>query len=114
MRVEEEREPRSELVDVEPRFDRGLDVSHAVAQRERDFLHGGRSGLAHVVTGNGNRVPLGQVVVGPGKHVGDDAHGLLRRINIGSARDVFLEHIVLHGAGKFADVGALPPRDRYV
>ena len=114
VRVEEERQPRRELVDVESGVDGRLHIGHAVAQREGDFLHGGRSGLAHVIAGDRNRVPLGNVLVGPGKHVGDDAHGLLRRIDVGAARDVFLEHIVLHGAGELADVGALPPRDRDV
>ena len=110
VRIEEERQPRSELVDVEAGLDRRFDIGHAVAERECDFLHGGRSGFAHVVAGDRNRVPLGHVLVGPGKHVGDDAHGLLRRINISPARDVLLQHVVLHGAGKLADVAALPPR----
>ena len=76
VRVEEEGEARREFVDVEPGVDGGLHVGHAVGEGEGDFLHGGRSGLAHVVAGDGNGVPLGDFVGGPGKHVGDDAHGL--------------------------------------
>ncbi len=52
VRVEEEGQARRELVDIQASFDRGLDVSHAVTESERDFLHGGRSGLAHVVAGD--------------------------------------------------------------
>ena len=43
---------------------------------------------------------------GPGKHVGDDAHGLLRRVDVGAAGDVLLEDVVLDGAGELAHVGA--------
>ena len=111
VRVEEERKPRSELVHIKPSVERGLHVGDAVAQRERHFLHRGRAGLAHVISGNGNRVPVGHVLVGPGKHVGDDAHGLRNRINVGAARDVFFEDVVLHGTGEMADVGTLAAGD---
>ena len=36
------------------------------------------------------------------------------RIDIGSARDVFLQHVVLHRARKLADVGALTARHRHI
>ncbi len=111
MRVEEEGQPGRELIDVEARMDRGFHVGHAIAQCERHLLHRGGSGLAHVIPGDGNRVPVGHILFGPGKHVGDHAHSLVRRVNVSSASDVFLEHIVLHRTRKFADVCTLPARD---
>jgi hypothetical protein len=52
-----------------------------------------------MVTGDGDGIPFGHVFVGVGEDVGDDTHRLRRRINVGTARDVFLQHIVLHRAG---------------
>ena len=60
--VEEEGEPRREAVDVEPGVDGGLDVGDAVGEGEGDLLRGGRAGLAHVVAGDGDGVPLGDVL----------------------------------------------------
>ena len=42
----------------------------------------------------------------PGKQVGDDAHGLLRRIDVCTPGDVFLEHVVLHRSGKLSNIHA--------
>ena len=47
--VEEEREPRREVVDVEAARDRRLDVLDAVGQREGQLLRRRRAGLADVV-----------------------------------------------------------------
>ena len=54
VRVEKERQARSEVVHVESRFDGGLYVSHAITQRECNFLHSGGAGLPHVVARDGN------------------------------------------------------------
>ncbi len=112
MRVEEEGNARGKFVDVESGIHRGLHVGHAVAQGEGDFLHRGRSGFSHVVAGDGDGVPVGNVFVGPGEQVGDDAHGLVRGIDISAARDVLLQNVVLDRTGEFANVGALAPGDR--
>ena len=50
---------------------------------------------------------LGSSVAAPGENVGDDAHGRADGIDVGAAGDVFLEDVVLHGAGEFCEVGAL-------
>ena len=52
MRVEEERNPGGELVDVKTRVNRRLYLGDAIAQSEGDFLHGGGSRLAHVISGD--------------------------------------------------------------
>ena len=43
----------------------------------------------------------------PGENVGDDAHGGAQRIDVSAARDIFLEDVVLHGAGEALEVRAL-------
>ncbi len=48
------------------------------------------------------------------KQVGDDAHRLVRRVNIGAARDVLLQHVVLHRARELASIDSLPPRNSNV
>ena len=102
---------RGKLVDVESGVDGALHISDAIGQGECDLLNRGRSGFAHVIAGDGNRVPLGDVLIRPGKQVGNDAHGLRRREDVRAAGDVFLEHVVLHRAGELADVGALAAGD---
>src|SRR5512142_414882 len=109
MAIEEEGYARGEGVDVEPGVDRRLDIGDAVGEGEGDFLDGGRACLAHVVPGNGDRVPVGHLAGGEGEDVGDDAHRLLRRVNVGAARDVLLEDVVLHRAAQLANVSAGAP-----
>ena len=57
VRVEEERHPRHEVVDVEAGVDAPLHVLDAVAQREGQFLERRRPGLADVVAAHRDRVP---------------------------------------------------------
>ena len=57
VRVEEEREPRREVVDVHPPLAAGLDVGEPVGQRERQLLGRGRPRLADVVPRDRDRVP---------------------------------------------------------
>ena len=54
---EEERQPRREVVDVHAGGDGGADVLDAVGEREGDLLRGRRTGLGHVVAGDGDGVP---------------------------------------------------------
>src|SRR5580692_10966957 len=101
--VEEKGELRGKFVDGEAGVERGLDVGDAVGQCEGDFLDGRRSGFANVVAGDGDGVPLGEIVAAPRENVGDDAHGRTNRINVRAAGDIFLEDVVLDGAGNFGD-----------
>ena len=114
VRVEKEAEARRESIHVETRVNGGLHVGHSIREREGDLLRGGRSGFAHVVAGDGNRVPLGHVVRGPRERVGHKAHAVADGIDVCAARNVFLENVVLHGAGKLARVRSCTPRRRDV
>ena len=99
--VEEERQARSEFINIHADLDGGVNVGDAVGQGEGDFLHGAGTGFTDMVAGDGDGVPLGHVVFTVGKDVGDDAHGLFGRIDVGAARHVLFEDIVLDRAGDF-------------
>src|SRR5206468_761202 len=105
--IEEKRKLRGEFVDGEASVERGLNVSDAVGKGEGDFLNGGGAGFADVIAGDGDGVPLGKMVAAPGKNVRDDAHGGAHGIDVSAAGDVFLQDIVLNGAGEFLHAGAL-------
>jgi len=79
VRVEEEGQPRREIVDVEPGADTGLDVGEAVGEGERELLHGGRSRLADMVAADADRVPPGNSIRAEGHDIGDDPHRGFRR-----------------------------------
>ena len=76
VRGEEERQPLADAIEVEARGPRGLDVGDSVGQRERDFLHRRRAGLADVVAADRDRVPARQLAVAPGQDVRRDPQGV--------------------------------------
>ncbi len=96
VRVEEEAEPRGEVVDVQAALDRLLDVGEAVLQRERQLLLGRRTRLANVVPGDRNRVPARHVLGRPFDHVADQAHRRLDREAPLLLGDVLLEDVGLN------------------
>ena len=100
VRVEEERQPLAEPVDVEPGVERRLHVGERIRERERDFLDRRRSRLADVIAADRDRVPVRQLPIAVGEDVGDDPQRRARRIDVGPARDVFLEDVVLDRAGQ--------------
>src|SRR5208282_5022820 len=96
--VEEERQPARERVELQPRFERGIDVRDPVGKGEREFLRRGRASLADVVAGDRYRVPVRNFLRRKAENVSDDPHRAARRIDVRAARDVFLQHVVLDGA----------------
>ena len=98
--VEEEGEPRGEVVDVEAALERPLDVGEAVLEREGELLLGGRAGLADVVAGDRDRVPARHVLGAPLDHVGDQAHRRLDREAPLLLGDVLLEDVGLDRAAE--------------
>ena len=98
VRVEEEREALAERVDVEPRVDRRLHVGDRVGEGERHLLHRRRARLADVIAADRDRVPLRHLALAEREDVGDDAQRRLGRIDVGAARDVLLEDVVLDRA----------------
>ena len=74
VRVEEEREPRAELVGRQARRDRRLAVGDPVRERERELLHRRRARLADVVAGDRDRVPARQPLGAVREEVGRQPH----------------------------------------
>src|SRR6266480_1504114 len=95
MRVEEEGEPRRELVDVEASLNAPLDVREPVRERERQLLGGGRAGLADVVAGDRDRMPERHLLRAELDRVRDEPHRGLGREDVLLLRDVLLENVRL-------------------
>ncbi len=95
MRVEEEREAGRKVVHVEATLDRPLDVGEAVSERERELLRCGRPGLADVVAGDRDRVPLRHLLGTPLDHVRHEPHRWLGREDVLLLRDVLLQDVRL-------------------
>src|SRR5882757_9086614 len=74
LRVEEERQARREVIDVEAARDGLLDVGEAVLERERELLLRRRARLADVVSGDRDRMPARHVSRAPLDHVAAEAH----------------------------------------
>ena len=55
---EEERQPRREVVELQPCVQRRLHIGDGVGEGERHLLHSRAAGLAHVVAAYADRVPL--------------------------------------------------------
>ena len=100
VRIEEEREPGTELVRREAGVDGGLAVGDPVRQREGQLLHGGRSGLADVVAGDRDRVPARDPLVAVREEIGRDPHRGPRREDVVPAGDVLLQDVVLGRSAK--------------
>ena len=105
---EEEAQAAGEAVDVQSPGLGRLDVGDGVGEREGEFLGGGGPGLAHVVAGDGDGVPAGHLAGAELEHVGDQAHRRRRRVDVGAARDVLLEDVVLDRAAEARPRDAAP------
>ena len=108
--VEEEAQPRREVVDVEAALDGLLDVGQAVLDRERELLGGGRAGLADVVARHADRMPARHRLRAPLDHVAAQAHRRVDREAPLLLGDVLLEDVGLDRAAQ--PVGGDPPRLR--
>ena len=112
--VEEEGQPRRELVDREAGVDRRLHVGHPVGERERDLLDGRAALLAEVVAGDRDRVPARDVLGAVGEQVRRQAHRRPGRVDEVPARDVLLEDVVLDRAAQLLRRHALLLADELV
>ena len=99
---EEEREAWRELVERQAGGEGRVGVGDRVGQGEGDLLDGRRAGLAHVVAADADRVPGRQLGSAVGERVGDQPHRGVRREDVGPARDVLLEDVVLDRAAQAA------------
>jgi hypothetical protein len=109
--VEEERDPLAEAVDVESGIERRLHVGDRVRQREGDLLDRRRSRFADVVAADRDGVPVRELALAECKNVGDDPERCARWIDVGPARDVLFQDVVLDRAGERTRRNRVPPRD---
>ena len=114
VRVEEEAEARAELVDIEPAAPRPLHVLDAVVDGECQLLQRGRAGLANVIAADGNGVEARRELGAELEGVDHQPHRRRRRIDVFLLRDVFLQDVVLDGAGNLLPVRALLLGDRQI
>jgi hypothetical protein len=114
VRVEEEREARREEIDIHAALQARLDVLHAVAQREGEFLHRGGAGLADVVAGDRHAVPARHRLTLELDGVDDELDRRLGRIDELVLGVELLEDVVLERAAEFVPVEAALPAHRQV
>ena len=95
MHVEEEREMRHEVVDVESSRDPPLHVLEPIDESERELLQRGRPGFADVVAGDRDRVPARHLTRAVAERVHDETHRRLDGNDPLALRDVLLERVVL-------------------
>ena len=107
VRVEEERQPGRELLDVQAAGQAQLDVGEAVGQRVGELLRGGRAGLADVVAGDRDRLVRRDVLGAVLHQVADQAQVRLGGEQPLLLRDVLLEDVGLQRAVEDAEVDAL-------
>ena len=107
MAVKEECDARGEIVDFQAAVEAGLDVGHAIGEREGDFLGGGAARFAHVIAADADGVPVRHFFGAERDDVRSQAKRGARRKDVSPAGDVFLENIVLHRAGDFRPRHAL-------
>ncbi len=111
---EEERQAGGEGVDVQTGGERAVHVLDAVGEGERELLRGGGPGLGHVVAGDRDRVPPRQLGGAVREGVADQAQARRGREDVGAARDVLLEDVVLDRAAQLGGVDALLLGDELV
>ena len=114
MSVEEEGNPRRELVDAESGSQRRIHISNGIRKSERDFLDRGGARLANVIAANRDRIPVRNVARAKGKRVGNQAQRRFWRKNVCATRDVLFQNIVLNRAVDFCEGHALLSGNRQV
>ena len=102
MQIPEKRQMRGEVVDVHPARDRVLHVAEPIRDREREFLHRGRTGFADVVAGNRYRMEARRLLRTELDHIRDDPQRRLGRADPFLLRDELLEHVILDRAAHLA------------
>ena len=103
----EERQARSERVDIHAGVHTCAEVFETVGEGVGKLDVAGSAGFLHVIARNRDRVELRHVLRGILEDVGDNTHRELRRVDIGVAHHKLLEDIVLNGTGHFLELGTL-------
>ena len=107
MGVEEERQLGGKILQRQSGPQGSLHVGDGIGEGEGQLLGRGAAGLAHVVTGNRDRVPGGHLGSAIGEDVRDQPHGGAGWKDVRAAGDVFLEDVVLNGAAQPGGIDTL-------
>ena len=88
---------------------RAYRVEHGdgVGQREGQLLHRRRAGLLQVIAADVHRIPLGNLAIGEADRVGGQPQRGLGREDVGPAREIFLDDVVLRRALQLGALDAL-------
>ena len=89
------------------RVPHGVQHAHGVGQGVGHLLHGGRARLLQVVAADVDRVPRRRVLAAPGDDVDGEPAAGTGRVDVGAARQVLLDDVVLRGAPQVARRDAL-------
>src|SRR5689334_8407676 len=100
MSIEEEGKAWREFIYIHTAGDAPTHILQSIAERESQFLHGSRTRLTDMISGNGNRIPLRNILRAEFHRVDDESHGWLGWENIFLLCDEFFENIVLDGAAQ--------------
>ena len=100
MDVPEERESRRELIDVEAPRDAPFDIGEPVGKREGELLRRRRAGLANVIAGDRDRIPLWGLRCSPLEAVDDEAERRLDRKAPRVLRHVLFQNVVLNSSAQ--------------
>ena len=98
--IEEEAEPRREIVHRQPPFQPVPHILEAVGQGKGQLLHGVGAGLADVVAADADGVPARHIAGGELHRVGHQPHGRMGREDVFVLGDVFFQDVVLNGAAQ--------------
>ena len=93
MGCQKKRKARGEGVHLKACFLGSLDIGGSISQGESQFLNSRSSRFSDMVAADAHRVPLRNIFLAEGKNVCDDFKRSMRRVYIGSSRDIFLENI---------------------
>src|SRR6266567_4744236 len=101
----------SKSVNIQPGSEGGIDITDGVGKCKSNLLYGGRTRLANVVATDADRIPAWKMLGTVTEDISNNAHGVLGRVNIGTARNVLFQNIVLYSAGELIYFHALFLRD---
>ena len=103
----EERQTRSEGIDVDTSIHASTQIVHTIGQGVSQLDVGSSTSLLHVVARDRDRVELRHLLRGVLEDIGNDFHRECRRIDIGVAHHELLQNIVLDGSCHFLQLSAL-------
>ena len=103
----EEREARSERIDVDACVDTCAEVVHTVGEGVGQLDVGSGTCFLHVVAGDGDGVELRHLLRSVLEDVGDNLHGECWWVNVGVTHHELLQDVVLDGSGHLLELCAL-------